>query len=90
MPSPLFGQPHKQSLLEYVMPTVRQVPSMRIVHLTTPSTLNPLGVKGVGESGALPASAAPAAAVEDALAPFGARVNGTPLKSETLLSLMRT
>ena len=85
-----LGQPGAQSLLEYVMPTARQVPSMRIVHLTTPSTLNPLGVKGVGESGALPAPAALAAAVEDALAPFGARVDGTPLGSETLLSLMRT
>jgi aerobic carbon-monoxide dehydrogenase large subunit len=84
-----LGQPVVQSLLEYVMPTARQVPSMRIVHLTTPSTLNPLGVKGVGESGALPASAALAAAVEDALAPFGARVDSTPLRSETLLGLMR-
>jgi len=84
-----LGQPGVQSLLEYVMPTARQVPSMRIVHLTTPSTLNPLGVKGVGESGALPASAALAAAVEDALAPFGARVDSTPLRSETLLGLMR-
>jgi aerobic carbon-monoxide dehydrogenase large subunit len=84
-----LGQPGVQSLLEYVMPTARQVPSMRIVHLTTPSTLNPLGVKGIGESGALPAAAALAAAVEDALAPFGARVDSTPLRSETLLGLMR-
>jgi carbon-monoxide dehydrogenase large subunit len=83
------GQPGAQSLLEYVMPIARQVPSVRIVHLTTPSALNPLGVKGVGESGALPASAALAAAVEDALAPLGVRVDSTPLKPEILLDLMR-
>ena len=71
------------------MPTAGQVPSMRIVHLATPSPLNPLGVKGLGDSGALPASAALAAAVEDALAPFGVRVDATPLSSETLLGLMR-
>jgi carbon-monoxide dehydrogenase large subunit len=84
-----IGQPCTQSLLEYVIPTARQVPSMRIVHLATPSRLNPLGVKGVGESGTLPSSAALAAAVEDALASFGVRVDSMPLRPETLLGLMR-
>jgi CO/xanthine dehydrogenase Mo-binding subunit len=83
------GQPRAQSLLEYAIPTALQVPSMRIAHLETPSPLNALGVKGVGESGTLPPAAALAAAVEDALAPFGARVNATPLRPDDILRLMR-
>jgi CO/xanthine dehydrogenase Mo-binding subunit len=82
------GQPLAQSLLEYVVPTALQVPSMRIAHLETPSPRNALGVKGVGESGTLPPPAALAAAVEDALAPFGARVSATPLRPEDILRLM--
>jgi len=84
-----LGQPLAQSLLEYVVPTALQVPSMRIAHLETPSPRNALGVKGVGESGTLPPSAALAAAVEDALAPFGARISATPLRPEDILRLMR-
>jgi len=83
------GQPRTQSLLEYVMPTAEQVPSMRIANLITPSPLNPLGVKGVGEAGALAPPAAIAAAVEDALRPFGARITGTPLRPEDIFRLMR-
>jgi len=62
---------------------------MRIAHLVTPSLLNPLGVKGVGESSALPPGAALAAAVEDALSPFGASIDSTPLRAEDNLRLMR-
>ena len=83
-----IGQPRAQSLLEYVIPTALQVPSMRIAHLETPSPRNALGVKGVGESGTLPPAAALAAAVEDALAPFGARVSATPLRPEDILRFM--
>ena len=52
---------------------------MRIVHLTTPSTLNPLGVKGVGESGAIPGAAAIANAVEDAVAHLGVTIREVPV-----------
>jgi len=82
------GQPRTQSLLEYVMPTAEQLPPMRIAHLATPSALNPLGVRGVGESGTLPPLAALAAAVEDALAPFGAGIDSTPLRPEDLLRVI--
>jgi aerobic carbon-monoxide dehydrogenase large subunit len=84
-----LGQPLTQSLLEYALPTAAEVPSIRIAHLVTPSPLNPLGVKGVGESGALPPGAALAAAVEDALSAFGARIDSTPLRPEDNLGLMR-
>src|SRR5207245_2211189 len=73
------GQPRTQSLLEYVMPTAEQVPSMKIANLVTPSPLNPLGVKGIGEAGALAPPAAITAAVEDALRLFpGRAASGAP------------
>jgi carbon-monoxide dehydrogenase large subunit len=62
---------------------------MRIVHQHSPSPLNPLGVKGVGEGGAVAPPAAIANAVCDALAPFGVEVNSTPIKPEQLISAMR-
>jgi aerobic carbon-monoxide dehydrogenase large subunit len=83
------GQLLTQSLLQYVMPTAEQVPAIRIASLVTPSPLNPLGVKGVGEGGTLAPAAALAAAVEDALRPFGARIVATPLRAEDLLRIQQ-
>jgi carbon-monoxide dehydrogenase large subunit len=83
------GQPRMQSLLEYVMPTAGQIPAMRIAHLATPSPLNPLGVKGIGEAGTVAPAPAIVAAVEDALRPFGARLSRTPVRAEDLWQLMR-
>jgi carbon-monoxide dehydrogenase large subunit len=51
--------------------------------------LNPLGVKGVGEGGAVAPPAAIANAVCDALAPFGVEVNATPIKPEQLVRATR-
>src|SRR5437899_2134682 len=82
------GQPRTQTLLEYTMPSAEQVPPLKIASVVTPSPLNPLGVKGVGEGGALAPPAAIAAAVEDALSRFGARITSTPIRSESLLRLM--
>ena len=84
------GQPQTQSLLEYVMPSATQIPAMRIGHLATPSPLNPLGVKGVGEAGTVAPPAAIVAAVEDALRPFDARLAATPLRPENLWRLVRS
>jgi carbon-monoxide dehydrogenase large subunit len=82
------GQPLTQSWLEYAMPTAEQTPLMRIAHVVTPSPLNPLGVKGVGEAGSMAPPAAIAAAVEDALRPFAARIVATPLRSEDVYRLL--
>ena len=84
------GQPLTQSLLEYVMPSAAQIPAMRMEHLATPSPLNPLGVKGVGEAGTVAPPAAIAAAVEDALRPFDARITATPVRPENLWRLVRS
>jgi CO/xanthine dehydrogenase Mo-binding subunit len=62
---------------------------MTVVHLETRSPLNPLGVKGVGEAGAIPVPALVAEAIEDGLAPFGVRVREMPLDPPRLLALIR-
>jgi len=55
------------SFMDYLIPTATDVPSIQTAHVTTPSPLNPLGTKGVGEAGAIPVAAAFAQAVEHAL-----------------------
>jgi aerobic carbon-monoxide dehydrogenase large subunit len=71
--------------MDYALPTASDIPSIQIVHQHSPSPLNPLGVKGVGEGGAVAPPAAIANAVCDALAPFGIEINTTPIKPEQLV-----
>jgi 2-furoyl-CoA dehydrogenase large subunit len=63
------GQFLTGSFMDYLKPTSADVPDIEAIHLETPSPFTPLGTKGAGEGGALPAPAAIASAVEDALAP---------------------
>ncbi|HEY2594242.1 MAG TPA: xanthine dehydrogenase family protein molybdopterin-binding subunit [Chloroflexota bacterium] len=78
-----------QSLLDYCMPSARQIPSIRIAHLFTPSPLNPLGLKGLGEGGAMAPPAAIANAVEDALSRVDVRIDATPITPSRLAALLR-
>jgi carbon-monoxide dehydrogenase large subunit len=78
------GQLLSSSLLDYALPTARDVPAVEMVHLEIPSPLNPLGVKGLGEGGAVGAHAAVANAVADALLPLGIKVRATPLSPGAL------
>ena len=69
------------------------MPAIEVKLPEFPSPLNPLGVKGVGESGCVPAAGAIVSAVEHALAPFGVRIAEypvTPAKLFDLLSRSRT
>jgi aerobic carbon-monoxide dehydrogenase large subunit len=61
------GQLLNASFMDYLLPTALDVPAVEMAHTVTPSPLNPLGTKGVGEAGAIPTAAAFAQAVEDAL-----------------------
>jgi carbon-monoxide dehydrogenase large subunit len=61
------GQLLNASLADYLIPTALDVPRMELDHTVTPSPLNPLGVKGAGEAGAIPVGALFAQALEDAL-----------------------
>ncbi len=65
------GNPSNTSLAEYLVPSAAEVPSIVTDHTVTPSTSNPLGVKGVGEAGTIGSAAAVINAVCDALAPYG-------------------
>jgi carbon-monoxide dehydrogenase large subunit len=82
------GQPLAASFMDYLIPTAAEVPPLAIAHLETPSPLNPAGVKGAGEGGAIFTPAALAAAIEDALAPLGVRITSLPLSPERLQRLI--
>ena len=82
------GQLLSGSLMDYALPRAGDIPAMRLVHQHAPSPLNPLGVKGVGEGGAVGLPAAIANAVWDALAGFGVEVNATPVNPEQLARAM--
>jgi carbon-monoxide dehydrogenase large subunit len=56
----------------------------------TPSPLNPLGVKGVGEAGTIPAAAVVVSAIEDALSPFNVRIGFQPVTPARLMAMIRT
>jgi CO/xanthine dehydrogenase Mo-binding subunit len=83
------GQLITTNFMDYLLPTLEDIPTIEVVHTETPSPLNPLGVKGAGEGGTVAPPAVLAAAVEDALAPFGARITRTPLSPRTVLAALR-
>jgi carbon-monoxide dehydrogenase large subunit len=76
------------TLMDYLVPTAMELPAIETVHLEFPSPRNPLGMKGIGEGGAISPPAALANAVEDALRPFGVRVTRTPLGPSVVLGLL--
>ena len=83
------GQLLTGSLMDYAVPKADDLPMIETVHLECPSPRNPLGVKGLGEGGAISPPAAIANAVEDALAPFGVRVTETPLSAARVAALLQ-
>jgi carbon-monoxide dehydrogenase large subunit len=82
------GQPLTTTFVDFLIPGATEVPAVEIVHTETPSPLNALGVKGVGEAGAIPGPALIAEAVDDALAPFGVRVREMPLDPARVRALI--
>ena len=58
-----LGQPLTTNLADYLLPTATELPNIDVIHHVSPSPLNPLGVKGVGECGTIPAAAAIVSAV---------------------------
>jgi carbon-monoxide dehydrogenase large subunit len=82
------GQPLTTTYMDFLLPTAMDIPAVEIVHLETRSPLNPLGVKGAGEGGAIPGPAVLAEAIEDALAPFGVRIREMPLSPGRIRALL--
>jgi carbon-monoxide dehydrogenase large subunit len=82
------GQLLTGSLADYLVPTACDVPPMALGHQESLSPRNPLGLKGLGEGGAISPPAAIANAVEDALRPLGVAIAATPLSPERVLALI--
>ena len=83
------GQLQNASFMDYLLPTAMDVPRVEMAHMETPAPMNPLGLKGVGEAGAIPAGAAFAQAVEDALSDLGVEITEIPLSPDQLWQLIR-
>ncbi|RFU20196.1 aerobic carbon-monoxide dehydrogenase large subunit [Geodermatophilus marinus] len=80
------GQLQNASFMDFLMPYASEVPDVVIDHQETPSPLNPLGIKGAGEAGVIPGTAAIASALEDAT---GRRIAAMPLSPTQLYDLVR-
>jgi len=83
------AQPLNMNFGEYLLPGSTDVPSVQLHHMETPSPLNPIGVKGAGEGGTIPAIAAIIAAIDNALQPFGVKISESPVSPSHLLGLIR-
>jgi len=83
------AQPITSTLADYLLVTATEMPPVELGHLESPTPLNPLGVKGVGECGVVPIAAAVASAIEDALSPFGVRVTRTPITPADIIGLLQ-
>jgi len=84
------GQPLTGSLQDYALPIAEDVPPIELDHIESLSTRNPLGVKGLGEGGAIGPPAAIANAVEDALKGLGVVVRRGPLSPSRVRELIGT
>ena len=82
------AQPLTTTFQDYLLPAAPDVPACRIEHVETPNPLNPLGVKGAGEGGTIPAPAAIISAIEDALSPFGVRFTDMPLTPDRIVDAL--
>jgi carbon-monoxide dehydrogenase large subunit len=84
------GQLLTGTLMDYLVPSATDLPPIDTVHLEYPSPRNPLGMKGLGEGGAISPPAAIANAIDDALAPLGVRITGTPASPPRVLHSIET
>jgi carbon-monoxide dehydrogenase large subunit len=78
------GQPMSASLMDYAVPFASSIPHIESYSVVTPSPVNPLGVKGMGESGTIGVTPALVNAVMNALAPYGIRHLDMPLTPEKI------
>jgi carbon-monoxide dehydrogenase large subunit len=82
------AEPQTVTFADYLLPTAPEMPPIAVHHTETPSPLNPLGLKGAGEGGTIAAIAAIIGAVENALAPFGVRINEAPIDPPRIVALL--
>ena len=83
------GQLLTGTLMDYPLPRADDLPPLEVAHLDFASSVNELGIKGVGESGVIAPAAAIANAVEDALADYGVSIDRVPVTSARLFEALR-
>jgi len=84
------GQIHTASLVDYLVPSACEIPSMDVVHIESASPTTLGGFRGMGEGGTIGAPAAIANALADALSPLGIEINELPVTPERLFRLIET
>jgi carbon-monoxide dehydrogenase large subunit len=82
------GQLLATNFMDYLLPTANDLSDIEFEHTETPSSINPYGIKGVGEGGAIAPPAAIASAVENALSHLGVKITETPITAEKILRLV--
>src|SRR5437764_7143451 len=82
------GQLVTGELMDYALPKASQLPWFETDRTETPSPVNPLGVKGVGEAGTIGATPAIVNAVVDALSPYGVKHVDMPVRPENVWKLI--
>jgi CO/xanthine dehydrogenase Mo-binding subunit len=82
------GQLLTGTLMDYAIPKAEDLPWLEVALTEHPSSINELGIKGVGESGAIPGAAAIANAVEDAVADLGVTIHEVPVTPARLFALL--
>jgi carbon-monoxide dehydrogenase large subunit len=80
------GQPLTTNFADYLMPSAPGLPNIEVHHIQTPSAVTPLGMKGLGEGGAIGPAAAIANAVQNAI---GVPVRETPITPYRIWRLLQ-
>jgi carbon-monoxide dehydrogenase large subunit len=83
------GQLITGSLMDYALPRAADLPRLKLARTETPTPVNPLGIKGIGEAGTIGSTPAMVSAVVDALAPFGVTHIDMPLTPQKVWRLCR-
>jgi len=83
------AQPITSTLADYLLVTAPEMPPVELGHQESPTPLNALGVKGVGECGVVPIAAAVCSAIEDALSPYNVRIRRTPITPADIVELIQ-
>lgn len=83
------GQLVTSTLMDYLVPTAMEIPSVEILHLETPCEYSETGAKGMGEGGTMGAPAAIASAVADALSHLGIEIDHLPITPDRLRAAIK-
>jgi carbon-monoxide dehydrogenase large subunit len=83
------GQMLNGTMLDYLIPTMAEMPHFELDRTVTPSPTNELGVKGIGEAGTIASSIAVINAITDALTPFGIKHVEMPARPDRLWSMIK-